>query len=92
MKRQPIKSIARLLARHNTEMARGKQRFERASQALQKALSIGAVCGQPVELPGGERFVISDNFTTRDVVYRPARFARYSVEPYRPEKPVRKPE
>jgi hypothetical protein len=85
MKKQPIKSIARLLARHNAELARGKARFDKASLALRKALSIGAICGQPIELPGGGKFVVNDNFTTRDVVYRPARFARYSVEPYRPE-------
>ncbi len=84
MNRKPTKRIARLLARHNAELARGKARFDKASQALRKAVSMGAICGQPIELPGGEKFVVNDNFTARDVVYRPARFARYSVEPYKP--------
>lgn len=93
MSRLPIKRISRLLARHLQEMERGRSHFQRATEKLNKAIALGVIPEQPVELPGDgsgcppKKVMVIDQFTGKDEAYKAARISRFVVKPFRPEKP-----
>jgi hypothetical protein len=90
--RIPRKRIGRLIARSLAHMGRAKSNFTLASAAIDKAIEMGAPFGEPFEGPDGRRYVIADNFADKSVLYRPARFPRFTIEPWKePSQTSRRP-
>lgn len=85
------RKIGRLLEKSIKFNERGKAFFDKSNAALEAARAAGATPGEPVELPEtGQRMVVKDHFTS-NVVYRAARFPRFTVEEYRePREPKNK--
>lgn len=99
MNTRHTRKITKLLARSLREAERGKACYRRSGDALDQALAAGVPLGEPLTIParkkrGGEvieperKIVVVDNFPAgKTTAFTTARFAKFSVEPYREPKP-----
>lgn len=86
--KQPNKRITSLVRRHILTLEKGRAKYDQANEILKKAISAGLMTDQPIEIelmredgrPKTERFALVDNFTGKDVAYRPARLPRFELK------------
>lgn len=93
MSKRKTQRIARTLARSLSALDQGKARFDRAAQLLDQAIALGGQPGEIITLEDGRRLTITDHWNSgKNVTYRPARFARFTIEDYKePKAPKTKP-
>lgn len=83
------RKIKALLARSEREHRRGKSAFKKSGEALDQAIALGVPIDKPIKLPIRKlgdvprTVVVVNNFDGQTVAYRPARFAKFSLEDYK---------